>query len=171
MLTLTLEATEFAEEITVRLEHSLVSLSKWEAKTERPFFDMQEKSIDETLDYIDAMVLDEDPPENFRHRLTETHIRTIGEYINSKQTATWFTEHAGNNKPSTEMMTSELIYYWMISFKIPANFETWHLNRLLTLIRICSIKQTPPKKMSRSAQADEMRRLNAERKARMGTNG
>ena len=170
MLTITLPAVEFAEEFTVHLEHSLVSLSKWEAMTERAFYGHDEKTVEDTVSYIECMILDENPPEKFRYRLNDDIVRQIDEYLNSKQTAAWFNDPAGPQR-SSEVMTADLIYYWMVQFKIPFSCETWHLNRLLTLIRICSIKQSPPKKMSPTERNAEIRRLNAERQAKLGTRG
>lgn len=171
MLHLSLPATDEEPALELNLEHSLVSLSKWESKHQKPFFGPKEKSIEEMADYIIQMVVGENPPENFVHRLTKADAELIGDYLNSKQTATWFREDQ-NARPSSETITSELIYYWMINFQIPFQpAETWHLNRLMTLIKICGIKQTKPKPMNKNAQLQEYARLNAERKKQLGTNG
>jgi len=153
----------------VRLEHSLVSLSKWESKFEKPFLGKDDKTAEEILAYIEAMVVEE-VPEGFLSKLSEEHITEINDYINAKMTATWFNDH-GDAPAAKETITSELIYYWMISFQIPFECETWHLNRLFTLIRICNLKGAKPKKMSRSEVAKRNRELNAQRKARLGTSG
>ena len=153
----------------VDMEHSLLALSEWEARHEKAFMTDTPKTIEESNDYILCMIIG-DPPDNFFERLTNDQINQINEYMQSKQSATWFTE-TQNNKKSSEVTTSELIYYWLVQFRIPFEVETWHLNRLLTLIQIAGIKQTPPKKMSKQAQMEEYRRLNAQRRQQSGSAG
>ena len=170
MLILVLPQDETHEATELRLEHSLVSLSKWEAIHEKPFFGRDDKTEEETISYVKQMVIDDDPPEKFEKRLTREHYEAVNAYINSKQSATWFNEDP-NQKPSREIVTSELIYYWMLSFQIPFSCEEWHLNRLMTLIKICGIKQTKPKPMSKNAQREQYARLNAERRQKLGTTG
>lgn len=172
MLTIILPETDDFKAVELTLEHSLVSLSKWESITQKPFFNSQEAmDFENTVAYVEQM-MQHDPPEgDWASRLIQEDFDKIGEYINSKQTATWFREDS--NKPGPrEIVTAELIYFWMISFQIPfIPCENWHLNRLMTLIRICGIKQAKPKKMSRQAQAEEYRRLNALRREQLGTSG
>lgn len=170
MLKIVLSATEESEPIELSLEHSLVSLSKWEAKHEKPFFGKESMTSEETIDYIRHMILDVEPPENLAGRLNETLIMSIKNYIDSKQTATWF-QNEGPGKPSSEATTSELIYYWMIALKVPISCETWHLNRLMTLIKICGIKQAKPKQMDKRALSKQYKDLNAQRREQLGTNG
>lgn len=153
----------------VELEHSLLSLSKWESKFEKPFLGKEEKTTEEVLGYIEAMVVGE-IPEGFLAKLSEKHVSEINNYINAKMSATWFSDHS-DAPASREVITSELIYYWMISFQIPFECETWHLNRLFTLIRICNLKGAKPKKMSRAEIARRNRELNAQRRAQLGTSG
>lgn len=165
------EKEEFLDspKIVVDLEHSLVSLSKWEQKFEKPFLGDGEKTEEEILEYIKFMILSPDfPPEAFS-RLTQDHLEQINTYVNARSTATWIKE--GPKRHSPEVITSELIYYWMISFSIPFECQYWHFNRLLMLIQVCNEKNQKPKKQSRSEMLAERRRLNAERRARYNTTG
>jgi hypothetical protein len=171
MLVLHLPEIEEVKAVELRLEHSLVSLSKWESKYEKPFFSKEDKSEEELKDYILMMVLNDPVPEWVLERMSLDHYSAINTYLNSKRSATWFNEFPGDGKKSTEQVTSELIYYWMVAFRIPFEAQYWHLNRLMTLVKICGMKQTPPKKMSKHAQMAEYRRLNEQRKQKLGTSG
>ena len=160
------------DDIKLELEHSLVSVSKWESKFEKPFLSKEEKTAEEIVWYVDAMVLAPEYPRDVLTRLTAANIATVNAYIEAKMSATTFGEMPkprGRTKPET--ITSELIYYWMIAFQIPFECERWHLNRLFSLIRICNVKQGKPEKMSKAEMARRNRELNESRKKQFGTNG
>lgn len=180
MLTITVLGVEMFDEetdsfvtqgdVVLELEHSLVSLSKWESKYEKPFLGSKDKTRDEVLGYVEAMTLTSDIPDEVYQKLTSENIHEINAYIDAKMSATWFSEAPGAPK-TNEIVTAELIYYWMTVFSIPFECEHWHLNRLFTLIRICNIKSAKPKKMSRAEIAARNRELNAQRRAQLGTSG
>ena len=157
----------------LRLEHSLVSISKWESKWKKPFLGNEAKTQDETTDYIRCMTLTQNVNPIVYHTLKPEHYRQINEYINDTMTATTFRNVPGRGGKGGRqgVITSEIIYYWMISLEIPVEFQTWHLNRLLTLIRVCNEKSQPGKKMSKKDVMSQYRSLNAARRARMGTRG
>ena len=164
------ERNEFFEETyALGLEHSLRSLSKWESMYEKPFLTDDEKTPEEMLDYIKCMTVKEDTPSDIYLHLSRENIREINEYIGSKQTATWFKDD--NKKASREIITSELIYYWMFSYNIPMECEEWFLNKLLTLIKVFSVKNSPQKKKSQAEIAAENRAMNDQRRAKMNSKG
>lgn len=157
------------KEYTIQLEHSLVSVSKWESKWNKPFLGKENKSIEETIDYIRCMTITQNIDPVVYNGLTTDNIDMINKYINSPMTATTFHDEKG--KINREIITSELIYYWMTSLNIPMECQKWHLNRLLTLIRVCNIKNQPSKKMSKRELMQRNSALNAARRAKMNSKG
>lgn len=180
MLTITVGATDFFNEETqsfesqggfeLQLEHSLVSLSKWESIHETPFLGPKSKTPEQIASYIQCMLLTPNPPEDYLQKLSKENIDEINAYIERKMSATWFSEIEPKTQ-TQEVVTSELIYYWLTVYNIPFECETWHLNRLFTLIRIAGLKQQKPKKMSRAEIARRNRELNAQRRKQYGTKG
>lgn len=158
----------YSKEIKISLEHSLVSLSKWESRWNKPFLSKDNKTLEETIDYIRCMTITQNVDPEVYFRLTDENISTINKYIESPMTATTFSD---NGHSSREIITSELIYYWMISLNIPMECQKWHLNRLLTLIRVCNIKNAPAKKMSRREIMNRNAALNAARRKKLNSTG
>jgi hypothetical protein len=158
------------EDFSLVLEHSLVSLSKWESIMEKPFLGPGEKTTEEVLLYIQCMEISTGTPADVYSRFSSENFQQVNEYINAKMTATWFADDK-NGPRSREVITSELIYYWMFSAGIPIECEKWHLNRLLTLIRVFSAKSQPGKKMSRRDLAAQRTALNEQRLKQLGTRG
>ena len=155
------------------LEHSLLSLSKWEAKWKKPFFDKQSKTPEEYIDYIRCMTINSNVDPLAYDSLSPKHFKQIMEYIDDPHTATTFSNRIPSKRSKRgRIITSELIYYWMFANGIPKECERWHLNRLMTLIRIFSIENDPEaKKMSKSAIYQQNRELNEARRAKYHTSG
>lgn len=180
MLHITIPAVEQWDEVKqefvytkdqmLSLEHSLVSLSKWESKWCKAFLTKQEKTFEETLDYIKFMTITQNVDPKVYNYLTNENIDEVNRYIEAPMTATYFSEDK-TSKISREQVTAELIYYWMISLNIPFECQKWHLNRLLTLIKVCNIKNTPPKKRSRKDIMSRNAALNAARRKQLNTRG
>ena len=181
MLQITIPAVELYDEKTERfielkeqtlqLEHSLVSLSKWESKWCKAFLGRMAKTDEEILDYVKCMTITQNVNPDIYKYLTEDNFKQINKYIEAPMTATTFVEDK-TSKGSREVVTSELIYFWMISLNIPFDpCQKWHLNRLLALIRVCNVKNAPPKRRSKRDVASQYAALNAARKRQLNTKG
>lgn len=166
------ETQEFltCKEQTIQLEHSLVSLSKWESKWHKPFLGKEEKTFEETIDYVRCMTITQNVDPNVYKFLSNDNIKEINDYIGDPMTATTFNEIKGGSK-SREIITSEVLYYDMIALNIPFECQKWHLNRLMTLIKVCDIKSQPPKKMSRRELMNRNAALNAARRKQLNSKG
>lgn len=154
----------------LQLEHSLISLSKWESKWCKPFLSKEEKTDEEIIDYIRCMTINSNVPPETYLALTAENLRAVNSYINAPMTATTITDRSAGRQ-SRQTITSELIYYWMISLNIPSEYQKWHLNRLLTLIQVCNIKNQPEKKRPRDEVLRENAALNAKRRAMLNSKG
>ena len=180
MLQITIPGTElFDEKIgefievkdkTIQMEHSLISLSKWEEKWRKPFFSKDEKTTEETIDYFRCMTLTQNVDPNMYYCLTNKNVEDIKNYIDSPMTATTFSSKE-NSRFNREIITAEIIYYWMLSLNIPFECQKWHLNKLITLIRVCNIKNQPAKKRSKRDIMSQNTAINAARRAKLNSKG
>jgi hypothetical protein len=182
MLQITIPETELFDEarqefiyvnkpVTLTLEHSLVSISKWEAKWKKPYLDDSEKTAEEVIDYIRCMTITQNVDPQVYYALTMDNFKEIEEYIKDPHTATTIKENT-TSKRNREGVTSELVYYWMCAYQIPFEAQKWHFNRLMTLIRIAGIKNNAESnKMSKDAALKQQRELNARRRAKYKTRG
>lgn len=160
-----------SKDVTLSLEHSLVSLSKWESKWHKSFLDTKELTSEETTDYIRCMTLTQNVDPEVYNRITQTNVDSIMDYINDSMTATTFPPDPTAKKGKAEIVTAELIYYWMIALNIPVEFQKWHLNKLITLIRVCNVKNQPDKKMSKREIMSRNAALNAARRKQLNSKG
>ena len=158
-----------SKEQTLCLEHSLVSISKWESKWLKPFLSKVDKTIDETIDYIRCMTITKNVDHDIFNLISNDNIKQVRDYIEAAMTATTF--HNENKTTNREIITAEIIYYWMISMNIPFECQKWHLNRLLTLINVCGVKNQSPKKRSKKELMSRNAALNASRRESLGTKG
>jgi len=180
MLTITIPQTElfdesteefiYIKEQTLCLEHSLVSVAKWEAKWKKPFLGKDEKTEEELTDYIRCMTITQNVDPKCYYGLTNENILAVKQYVEDTMTATTFRNQPGG-KRNKEIVTAEIIYYWMIELGIPFECQKWHLNRLLTLVNVCSIKNTPAKKMSKKDAFAQQAQLNAARRKKFNSLG
>ncbi len=180
MLTINIPDREYFDEITnefiyvkgksIVLEHSLLSISKWESKWKKPFLGNNSKSFEESIDYIRCMTLTQNVDSRLYYNIDAGIFKQVSDYIEDGMSATTITNN-GSKKRSGRAVTSELIYSWMVSFRIPFSCEKWHLNRLLTLINICEINNSPKKKMSKRELYAKNKSLNEARRQRMNSSG
>ena len=180
MLQVTIPASEYFDEktgefnsireTTLQLEHSLVSVSKWESKWCKPFLGSNEKTTEECIDYVRCMTITQHVDPTVYQFLTQKNFQEINAYIEAPMTATTFSERE-NKRFSREVVTAEIIYYWMVALNIPFECQKWHLNKLIALVRVCNIKNTPQKKMSRREVTERNRALNEARRKKMHSSG
>lgn len=167
------EATNLFSETkpqTLLLEHSLLSISKWESKWKKPFLSKEPRTRIESADYIRCMTLNKNVDPAVYSRIPQEVFEIVNDYIDDDMTATTISNRR-SGAGGRERTTSELIYYWMISLDIPFECQKWHLNRLFTLIQICNIKNGPQKKMSNRQVYEQQRALNASRRKSYNTSG
>lgn len=153
----------------LQLEHSLVSLSKWESKWCKPFLSKTPKTREETIDYIRCMTLTQHVPSDIYNSITSDIVEKVSQYIEAPMTATTFSNE--KKTINNDIITAEIIYYWMVALSIPFECQKWHLNRLLTLINVCNIKNQPKKKRSRREIYSRNAALNAARREKLNTTG
>lgn len=158
---------------TIQIEHSLISLKKWEQKWHTPFLGKAEKTYNELADYIRCMTLTHGVDPEVYNWIPNDVLEQVIDYIKDPMTATWFRDNdsIGAQKNSREIVTAEIIYYWMIALNIPVEFQKWHLNQLLTLIKVVNIKNSKPKKKDPKMAAQERAALNAKRRAEYKSKG
>lgn len=160
---------------TIKIEHSLVAIAKWESKWHVPFLESKkEKTNEQMIDYIKCMTITQNVDPMIYEFLPESVLKEINDYIDNPMTATWFNDENNRKGNSGEVVTAELIYYWMITQQIPPEYDKWHLNRLLTLIRVCSEKNAQAqngKKMSKRSILNQNKSLNAARRRALSSKG
>lgn len=181
MLTVTIQGDElwdedaerfyYTENVVLQFEHSLVSLSKWEAKFHKQFLTTEKRTEEEMFGYIVAMLVTPDVGVEVLSRMSETNVNEINDYINDPMTGTTIAELPQTGPRSSERISAELIYFWMSHYQIPYEAREWHLNQLFTLIKIHHAKSQKPKQMSKQSRIQQMAELNAQRKAQMGSSG
>ena len=154
---------------TLCLEHSLVSVSKWEAKFHKPFLSDENKTTEEIEYYVKCMTITQNVDDKVYRILTRDNYKDINDYISDSMTATTINDRS--NHRSREIITSEVIYYWMVALNIPFECQKWHLNRLMMLIRVCNIKNQPSKKMSKAQTMKSNAALNAARRQKAHSKG
>lgn len=161
------------KETKIQIEHSLISLKKWEQKWHVPFLGKADKTYEELADYIRCMTLTHGVDPEVYNWIPKDILEQVVDYIKDPMTATWFRDNdlIGAQKSSREIVTAEIIYYWMITLSIPVEFQKWHLNQLLTLIKVVNIKNSKPKKQDKRAAAKERAAINAARRAQYNSKG
>lgn len=180
MLQVTIPGVEYYDEETetfietksqvLSLEHSLVSLAKWESKWKKPFLSKDPRTLEESVDYIRCMTLTQNVNSEVYDHIPPSVMRQVDDYISDPMTATWFNNRQ-QRRVNREVVTAEVIYYWMVALNIPFECQKWHLNRLITLVQVCNIKNEPEKKMNRRQILENNRALNEARRQKMQTRG
>lgn len=160
----------YTKDQTIALEHSLVSLYKWESKWHKPFLSTKDKTVEEYIDYIRCMTITQNIDPNVYNRVTKEILEEVSRYMEEPMTATTFS-NTKQGKGSNKIITAEELYYSMITLGIPFECQKWHLNKLMTLIRVCNIKNAPKKKMSQREIMQRNKSINAERRKRLGSKG
>ncbi len=163
------EFINIKNDVTLVLEHSLVSISKWESKWKKPYLSLNNKTKEEEIDYIRCMTLTQNVDPIIYYCISQKDLIKINNYINDPMTATTFSDE--KKSTSREIITAEIIYYWMISYNIPFECQKWHLSRLMTLIRVCASKNSPDKKMSQKEIISRNKALNQARRAKLHSRG
>lgn len=161
---------------TLVLEHSLISVQKWEAKWHVAFLNRGTRTFEQTIDYLRCMTLTPNVPEEIYYCIPEKEMKKVLDYVDDPMTATRVNDDSESQrgfgrKIGREVVTAEVIYYWMISLNIPAEYKKWHLNQLLTLIRVINAKNQPKKKRRMKDVLEEYRAINEANKARFHTEG
>lgn len=164
------EEFEYIEPTILEIEHSLISISKWEARWHKPFLSTEEKTVEQINHYLRCMTINRNISEEVYKALTPQHYKAIQDYMSDPMTATVIKD-GSKSKGNAETLTSELIYYYMFAHNIPLECERWHINRLLTLIRVCNIKSAPPKKKPEREVLRDQAALNAARRKQLNTKG
>ena len=180
MLQITIPSTAYFDEKTdafittkeqvLQLEHSLVSLARWESKWCKPFLGREDRTSEECADYIRCMTMTQHVDPLVYNNIPPSVFMEVNEYIAAPMTATWFSDRK-NGPKNREILTAEIIYYWMIALNVPFDCQKWHLNRLLTLINVCNIKNQPPKRGNKQSILNKNRELNKLRKEQLNTTG
>lgn len=170
--------TEEIPETKLTLEHSLVAISKWESKWKKAFLkENVRKTPEEILDYIRCMTIEENIPENVYEYIPADEVDRIMKYVEDTMTATYINRKPAKETPGKkDVVTSELIYYWMIANQIPFECENWHLNRLMALIQICSVKNAAmyggkKNRADKNSLLKNNAAMNAARRAKLGSKG
>lgn len=167
------EFINISEDKSIVIEHSLLSISKWESKWHKIYLDDKLKlTHEESLDYIRCMTLTQNVDPNYYRLIDNNKLIEIQKYMNDPYSATYFNEvPRGTAQRHSEKISSEVLYYYMFKLGIPKDCEKWHINRLQNLIRIFSIKDAPDQKMNKRQTADYYRRLNAQRRSKLKSKG
>lgn len=153
------------------IEHSLVAVKKWESIYKKPFFGKEEKSPEDILNYIRCMTVTKNVDQSVYNYIPMENLKQILEYIGDSMTATWFSKQTEQKTGKKEIITSEIIYYWMITLQIPLECENWHLNQLFTLIRVFAVKNGKDTKMSKKDAANYREMINAANRKKFKSKG